>query len=330
MIGALVLGVLSAALVLHRNRHWSLAVLVGVCALQALIIALGQHYGVGVLRAVQPVTAAFIPPLAWMAFQMTAVRDVKRARDAIHLTGPLLSLLGALYLPAVLDFLIPAAYLGYATALLLAVRSGGDDMPGTRLEAGDVPGRIWRLVAITLLASAFVDGAIALALMAGLPHWQPWLISVGFACMLLVLAGLALSHGFANGSRGGAAARTTGAPAQDADPMADADLVARLNGLLTDQELYLDPDLTLGRMSRRLGVPVKRLSAAVNRATGGNVSRYVNGLRIERACERLQAGDTVTTAMLSSGFITRSNFNREFRRITGTSPSDWRASARRS
>ena len=101
--------------------------------------------------------------------------------------------------------------------------------------------------------------------------------------------------------------------------------MARLNRLLSDRELYLDPDLTLGRLSRRLGIPVKQLSAAINRTTGGNVSRYVNGFRIAKACADLRAGESVTTAMLSSGFSTRSNFNREFRRITGKSPSDWRA-----
>jgi AraC-like DNA-binding protein len=33
----------------------------------------------------------------------------------------------------------------------------------------------------------------------------------------------------------------------------------------------------------------------------------------------------VTTIMLDAGFQTKSNFNREFRRVTGTSPSLWRA-----
>ena len=113
------------------------------------------------------------------------------------------------------------------------------------------------------------------------------------------------------------------------DPIADSEIVARLNALLTDQELYLDPDLTLRRLSRRLGVPVKHLSAAINRVTHGNVSRYVNRFRIERACERLRAGETVAVAMDSSGFSTRSNFNREFRRITGRSPSEWRDAATR-
>jgi AraC-like DNA-binding protein len=34
-------------------------------------------------------------------------------------------------------------------------------------------------------------------------------------------------------------------------------------------------------------------------------------------------GENVTNAMLSSGFNTKSNFNREFLRVTGTNPRDW-------
>ena len=198
MIGALVLGFLFAALVLRRDRHWLVSVLVGACALQALIISLGQHYGVDSFRAVQPVTAASIPPLA-------------------------------------------------------------------------------------LLVSALFDAAVALAHMAGAPHWQPWMVSAGFACMLAMLGALALSQSLTIRSREESAAEAGKAPGHDVNPGADAEIVTRLNALLTDQELYLDPDPTLGRLSRRLGVPVKQLSAAINRVTHGNVSRYVNRFRIERA-----------------------------------------------
>ena len=84
---------------------------------------------------------------------------------------------------------------------------------------------------------------------------------------------------------------------------------------------YLDPDLTLARLARRLHVPIKQLSAAINLVKGENVSRYVNGFRIRAARTSLEEGETVTEAMLSSGFNTKSNFNREFARVTGQSPS---------
>ena len=330
MISALVLGFLFVVLVLNRDRHWLLAVLVGACALQGLVISLGQHYGVGVIRAVQPVSAMLVPPLAWIAFQVTAVRPLRTAHEALHLGSPILGVLCVLYLPSALDPLIPLVFIGYGVAMLLALRAGIDGLPRARLEAGEVPGRVWHVIALALIASAFIDGAVALALVAGLPHWQPWIVSGGSALVLLLVGGLALSQSLANGSEERTAGTGQETSVPDMDTRADAELVARLNRLLTDQKLFLDPNLTLGRIARRLGVPVKRLSAAINRVTGANVSRHVNGLRIERACECLLAGEAVTTAMLSSGFNTRSNFNREFRRITGKSPSDWRDSARKS
>lgn len=67
---------------------------------------------------------------------------------------------------------------------------------------------------------------------------------------------------------------------------------------------------------------------AVNRATGGNVSRYVNGWRIDHACGLIGAGQGITEVMLASGFNTKSNLNREFLRIKGQSPSEWSSVAR--
>jgi AraC-like DNA-binding protein len=60
-----------------------------------------------------------------------------------------------------------------------------------------------------------------------------------------------------------------------------------------------------------------------NRASGENVSRYVNRLRIENACRLMLQGQNVTAAMLDSGFNTKSNFNREFLRLKQESPSKW-------
>ena len=73
-----------------------------------------------------------------------------------------------------------------------------------------------------------------------------------------------------------------------------------------------------------MGVPAKALSAAVNRVRGENISRVVNRWRIAHAAGMLQDGASVTEAMLGSGFNTKSNFNREFLRVTGESPSEWR------
>ena len=100
---------------------------------------------------------------------------------------------------------------------------------------------------------------------------------------------------------------------------------ALLDALLESRRLYLDLELTLTRLARALHVPVKRLSAAIDRSTGGNVSRHVNAYRIREACCTLEGGANVTDAMLASGFNTKSNFHREFHSVTESTPSDWRA-----
>lgn len=98
---------------------------------------------------------------------------------------------------------------------------------------------------------------------------------------------------------------------------------------MTRREPWRGPDLTLAQLARRLRVPARRLSEAVNRATGESISRHVNGYRIRATCAALTAGASVTTAMLDAGFATRSNFHRTFRRITGKAPGDWARARRR-
>ena len=74
--------------------------------------------------------------------------------------------------------------------------------------------------------------------------------------------------------------------------------------------LFLDPDLTLSRLARRLRVPAKELSKAINQISGENVSGFINRRRIAHACALLKQGHSVTSAMFDSGFQTKSNFNR--------------------
>ncbi|WP_425336232.1 helix-turn-helix domain-containing protein [Sinorhizobium garamanticum] len=65
---------------------------------------------------------------------------------------------------------------------------------------------------------------------------------------------------------------------------------------------------------RPVGLPVQQL-------------QVVNEYRIEEAKRLLaQSNLPVTTIIFEAGFQTKSNFNREFLRVTGMSPSDYRRS----
>ncbi len=106
----------------------------------------------------------------------------------------------------------------------------------------------------------------------------------------------------------------------------DRAMLAALNALMNDTGLYTDSNLTLARVARRLSVPVRDVSNAINRATGDNFSRYINGFRIRRAQGALLKTELpVTEVMFEAGFVSKSSFNTEFRRITGQTPSQFRA-----
>lgn len=321
---ALVLGFLVLRSWLAGDRPWLFRVLVLCCAVQGVLVSLVQHFGMAELRPLQPVTATLLPPLAWIAFRATAIGGAWRWHGLPHAAAPAVTALCVAVAPAAVDAAVPLVFLGYGVLILRSLRAG--DLPLVRIAAGEVPGRVWRAIAVALILSAASDGLITLALAAGETWLRPWIVSVVSSLWLLCIGALGLSSGLGDGV---AAAQPSAVADSAEEEPADRDLLDRLDRLVAGERLYLDPDLTLARLARRLRVPVKRLSVAVNRTTGENVSRFINGFRVRHAGERLDAGDPVTTAMLESGFNTKSNFNREFLRVTGMTPSAWAARARR-
>lgn len=291
-----------------------LQALVLAAALQSAVLAGALHYGVAELRWVMPAGASLLPPLAWAALQYSAVRKPQR-RDLLHASGPAIVLACLAARREIIDAVLPLLFAGYGTAMFLTLRGGRDVLARARLGDGGQPLLLWRLLALALMAAAAGDVLILLDhWLQGGRHMLLIASSLNPVC-LLVLGALPL-------------ARPLEPLPEDAPPQeemaAAEDLLARLETLMAERRLYIDPDLTLSRMARILGVPAKTLSAAVNRASGGNVSRYVNRWRITHAAALLDQHTPVTSAMLESGFATKSNFNREFLRIMGCTPSQWR------
>lgn len=322
LISSLILGALFVRMWFVDRKHSALAVLLGVCAMQGVIISLAQHYQITGFALVQPLTATLIAPMAWVAFQTTAVRHLTPT-DFLNLLGPVCALSSLMAAPDFLDILIPALSVGYGLAILWTSLRGSDAMPRLRLEAGDLPGYIWQIIGAALIAAALTDVLIVVAQWFGAGYLQPWIISTYSSIILLIVGGLSLSTALESES----SAQQNETSKQTASEQ-DAQIVSKLDAIMAEQQLYLNPDLTLSLLSRRLHVPAKQVSAAINRTTGGNVSRYINAARIQAAQEKLKSGESITNAMLSSGFNTKSNFNREFLRISGQNPSEWIAQQR--
>lgn len=327
---ALVLLFLLARSLREDLRPTLFSALLFFCAFQGGLISLVQYYGVTSLRFVQPVTATIVPPLAWVTFQSTALRPFELRRDGVHLLVPAFTAFCAVFAPATLDAAVSGIFLAYGGAILIRLGVRSSDLPLVRLEAGPVPALIWKAVGAALIVSALTDTMIAVALVYRQAWLQPLIVSVFSSLALFAIGLLSLSKEAAGEPEPGEREAGAGGFGPDVEALGaqqrgDEELMARLNRLAEEQRPYLDPNLTLARLARKLQVPAKQLSATINRVTGDNVSRYINRFRIEHACRLLQEGETVTGAMLASGFNTKSNFNREFARVLTMSPSAWLA-----
>jgi len=88
LFGACVLLFLALRTVIGQDRHPGLVVFLLLCALQSLVLALNQHYQVGFANALQPITAALIPAVAWCAMVASAQRRLRIPFDLVHSAGP--------------------------------------------------------------------------------------------------------------------------------------------------------------------------------------------------------------------------------------------------
>ncbi|MDQ0471143.1 helix-turn-helix domain-containing protein [Labrys wisconsinensis] len=297
--------------------------MIAAYALQSVVIGLRWGYGIETLRFVQLVVAAVIPPLSWVAFSAFATGHptVPVRQLWPHALAPAaIVLLVALRLPLI-DPVLILTFLGYGVALIALARPGPDGLDRVKLDGAIPLHRALQATGLLLVFSAATDAVIAADLF-GVERAHIGLISgLGSLCSLVLLAVAAIAAG--DEVPDTQADAPPAAPEPEAD---DARILAELDALMATRGLYRDPELSLDRLARRLGLPARRISAAINRTRAVNVSQYVNEHRIAAACRALRDSEApITTILYDVGFQTKSNFNREFLRVTGTSPSRWRA-----
>ncbi len=315
----LLLFFLIRAVVRKETKGWLLA-LIFICALQSALVAFVHYYQIVGLRFVMPVTASLVSPLAWFAFLQTTQRDLEK-RDLWHLCVPCVTTLLVWRITEILDVFLIFVFTLYAGRIAVSLVRGRDALLRTALGSGDYPLRLWWLICGVLFAAGLSDLLIWGDQILNEGEYRAWIIGVFSSLNLLALGGVALLPEISETDIEEAEDTTTLYPVEQVAE--NKALFEQLDLCVSRDRLYLDPDLTLAKMARKLGVPAKKVSAAINSETGENVSRYINGFRISYACTLLMQGLPVTSAMLDAGFNTKSNFNREFRRVKGCSPRDW-------
>lgn len=99
-----------------------------------------------------------------------------------------------------------------------------------------------------------------------------------------------------------------------------------LHSLMVDEELYRDASLSLGKVARRLNMPVARLSQLLNDNNNTTFKQYLAQLRVDAAKRQLRTPDRVMMEHVaeSSGFLSMSAFYSTFKKMEGTTPASWR------
>lgn len=299
-------------------------VLIGLCIVQSIAVGLRWGYDVTAMRFVLPVLAGALPPLVLASFQSLIHRDRANIRW-LNVVPPFVVLTLLILAPRLIDGALVVIFVGYAMILLRLAYAGPDGLEEARLDGAAGAHRALVIAAGALCLSASFDIAVLLAFEWSRGENVPMLVSNANLFGLL-LVGLTATVA----ARAKAPSMPAGEKEEDAATAErDRDVLVRVDRLLSEQKLFRDDTLTLARLARRANVPARQISGAINRLVGKNVSQYINDFRIAEACRLLRETDfPVTTAMLESGFQTKSNFNREFRRVTSQSPATWRAENR--
>ncbi|MBU2982942.1 helix-turn-helix transcriptional regulator [Lentibacter algarum] len=313
--------VLTARLDLGRRFSRNLFIaFFALTAVSALLVGLRFGYGFERLVVLQRCLPLYAAPLVYLGFSSLAFPpETDKQRIGVHLAIATIALVVSLSLQSwdTLDIAIGISYLAYAVALLRLWRKGANYLAYVRLEMAPSLHK-WTLWSVGFLLVNFtIDTAIALSFAFGREDNAMTLISYGSLSLLAGLLTLILS---VSANTRDSTNKTQVTPEND-----EAHIEEAARNLLVDNELYLDTELSLERLAKRLHVPARSLSSAINQTKQMNVSQYVNSFRLDHAAMLLRESDvSVSKVMERSGFLTRSNFYREFQRVFGCSPAQYR------
>ncbi|TCU15733.1 helix-turn-helix domain-containing protein [Rhizobium sullae] len=308
----------------HAPEKRPFLLLIGIYALQSVLIGIRWGYNVLAIMPAQAILAAMIAALAWVSFRsLTLEGPPSFARLWPHALPAILVATLLLFWHEPMGLALILIFLGYGAALLWLARHGPDGLIASRLDGALLSYRSLLTTAAALIAAAFADIFISLDFdRTGGTHGGA-IVALGNVITLLILGGAA---SIASGGQPAEEQSRETPPAPPTMPTEkDGAVAASLNALMQSREIYRDPELNLNRIARKMSLPARRVSIAVNRIHGVSVSQYVNEFRIRSACDQLiKTDEPVTRVMFDSGFISKSNFNREFLRVTGTSPTEFR------
>ena len=110
------------------------------------------------------------------------------------------------------------------------------------------------------------------------------------------------------------------------DSATDAERMRRIRDLMENEQLYLQKGLRIDDMATRMASNQKYISACINRNTGKTFTDFVNEYRVRYAQELLVSQKELKIQDVGerAGFSSNVSFHRNFLKITGKTPAEWR------
>lgn len=91
------------------------------------------------------------------------------------------------------------------------------------------------------------------------------------------------------------------------------------------EQVYLDNELSLGKLAALCGMSTHQASAAINQCSGSNFYDWVNSYRVYAAQQALiHTNIQVAKVCYEVGFNSKSTFNAAFKKISGCTPTEYR------
>ncbi len=111
----------------------------------------------------------------------------------------------------------------------------------------------------------------------------------------------------------------------------DEVFVHELLSYMNEQKPYLQADITLNELSRQMNVSSEYLSGILNRKLNIRFFDFINQFRVESFKDACQAPENANFSIIAlaydCGFNSKATFNRVFKNMTGTTPSEYQKKA---
>lgn len=296
------------------------ALLVALYALQSFLLGARWGYEIEATAIWIALLAPLLPITAYLAYQSLAGPLSRQSLGSISIA--LINAIALFTYPDAADFIILLTYLGFGCAILRHAYLGHNALALVKIGQIDNALRAMVLTGAALLSSAIMDVFVIIDFIrTGGQNIGLWITLAQTGSIFAV--GIAALFGQ---SGAGVDPHPKHTPEHTEISEEDEAIIARLIQLFEQDALHIDTELNLRRLARRLGIPDRSVSRAINRTQKMSVSQFVNEFRVKDAARLLTSSDqSILQVSMNAGFLSKSNFNREFMRVMGQTPSQWRS-----